>query len=186
MIETLAKNWWFLAARGLFAVCFGLLALSLREWSHSTFFAAVAYTTIGVLFACFAVVAGFLTMLAALPDRGRGKHSWVLGLDGLATVVVGIVIMVVPAFSFVVLLRMMAIWAVVVGICEGVVATHLRRHIADEWLLGLAGFCSCAFGLLLFTFWPETSLALFYWMGAYAIFSGVIMAALSLRLRSFK
>jgi uncharacterized membrane protein HdeD (DUF308 family) len=185
MIEILAKNWWFLAARGVFAVCFGLSVFSLREWSHASFFSAIAFTTIGILFAIFAFVAGILTLIAALRGSGEGKHAWVLALDGMATLALGILIFVLPALSFLVLLRMMAIWAVIVGICHLSVATHLRRHIADEWLLALAGIFSALFGVLLLTMWPRSALSLFYWMSSYAIFSGLVMLALSLRLRSF-
>ncbi len=186
MIKTIANNWWFLACRGAFAICFGLLVLSLREWTDSSFFSAIAFTSIGVLFACFAFVAGLLTLAAAIRGSENDKHTWVLALDGIATVAVAVVILAFPAFSFLMLLRMMAFWAVIVGICECVVASHLRRHIAHEWLLALAGVFSCAFGGLLLTIWPESVLSLFYWMGTYAIFSGLVMTALSLRLRSFR
>jgi uncharacterized membrane protein HdeD (DUF308 family) len=62
-------------------------------------------------------------------------------------------------------------------------AMRLRRHIEGEWMLVLAGITSVFFGLILFLFPGVGALILTWWIGAYAIVSGVLSLALAFRIR---
>lgn len=84
------------------------------------------------------------------------------------------------------LLYLVAAWAIVTGITEIVAAIRLRKEIRGEWLLGLSGLASVVLGVVLVAF-PGTGLLVWvWWMGAYAIASGILLIVLSLRLRKLK
>jgi uncharacterized membrane protein HdeD (DUF308 family) len=82
-----------------------------------------------------------------------------------------------------VLLYLIAGWAVVTGIFEIVAAIELRRVINREWLLVLAGITSIVFGILLFAAPGAGAIVIALWMGAYALVFGILILALSFRLR---
>jgi uncharacterized membrane protein HdeD (DUF308 family) len=83
-----------------------------------------------------------------------------------------------------VLVYLIAAWAIVTGIIEIAVAVRLRQMIEGEWLLGLAGVLSVLLGVLLMAR-PDAGLLAWVWIiGAYALLFGVVLVALSLRLRA--
>ena len=61
----------------------------------------------------------------------------------------------------------------------------LRRHVPDEWFLGLAGAASIGFAVAFLWIKPGVSTSL-NWLGFYSAFSALCMAALALRLRNLR
>src|SRR3954465_7255675 len=143
MLETLARNWWVLAVRGALAVLFGLLALI---WPGITVLALV------LLFGAYALVDGVMALYTALFDRGRlgGRGAGWLVLEGVAGVLAAIGAAVWPGITALVLLYLIAAWALVTGVSEILTAIRLRQEIQGEWLLALSGVLSIVFGLLAF------------------------------------
>jgi uncharacterized membrane protein HdeD (DUF308 family) len=88
-----------------------------------------------------------------------------------------------PGITALGLLIMIAAWAIVIGIIEIVAAVQLRKVIANEWLLILAGFASVAFGVVLLVYPRAGALVLVWWIGAYALVFGILLMILAFRLR---
>lgn len=90
-----------------------------------------------------------------------------------------------PAITVLVLLYMIAAWAVITGAFELWAAFELRRHLTGEWTLILAGIASIVFGVLLMVAPVAGELVLAWWIGGYALAFGILMILLSLRLRQW-
>jgi uncharacterized membrane protein HdeD (DUF308 family) len=174
MFVVLARNWSLVVLRGVAAVLFGLLTL---------FMPAISLAVLILLFGAFAFVDGVFTIVSAIRDR-RGDSQWVaLLIGGILGVGVGIVTLLMPDVTALVLLYLIAAWAIVTGVAEIVAAVRLRRIITREWLLVVAGVISVAFGVLLVAFPSAGALAVTLWIGAYAFVLGIVLIALGLRLR---
>jgi uncharacterized membrane protein HdeD (DUF308 family) len=175
MLEVLARYWWAVVLRGVAALIFGLVALI---WPQITLL------TLVIVFGAYAVVDGVLALGSAITG-GRttaGSRGW-LAVEGVLGIIAGIVALVWPGITALVLLWLIAFWALVTGIFEIVAAVRLRREIRGEWMLALSGALSVLFGLLLIV-WPASGArAVAFLIGLYAIVFGVALVALGLRLR---
>jgi uncharacterized membrane protein HdeD (DUF308 family) len=174
MLE-LTRTWWILAVRGVAAVIFGLLALI---WPQITLLALV------LVFGAYALVDGVFALVAAVRGRQLAGGRGGLLLEGLLGVGAGIVALVWPDITALALLWVIAFWAVLTGVLEIVTAVRLRRVLANEWLLAVAGFLSIVFGVILMI-WPRSGAVGLVWLiGIYAIAFGIMLLGLALRLRS--
>jgi uncharacterized membrane protein HdeD (DUF308 family) len=175
MLETLTRHWWAVVLRGVAAVLFGLMALI---WPGITLLVLVA------LFGAYALVDGLFALGSAIFGGGNtaGSRVW-LAVEGVAGIVAGIMTFFWPGITTLVLLWLIAAWALVTGVFEIVAAIRLRREIQGEWLLALSGALSVVFGIMLMV-WPAAgALALVILIGLYAILFGVVLIWLGLRLR---
>jgi uncharacterized membrane protein HdeD (DUF308 family) len=178
MLEYLSRYWWTLAVRGAIAVVFGLAALI---WPDITLRVLVW------LFGFYAVVDGLLA-LAALLVGGRlasGRRGWLI-VEAIVGIAAGVVAFLWPGITALVLLYLIAAWAVVTGLLELAAAVVLRRELRGEWLLALAGILSVAFGILLAVRPGEGAIAIVSVIGAFAIVFGVALLVLGARLRRLR
>lgn len=173
----LARNVWTVALRGIIAILFGIAII---VWPAITLAALIA------LFGFFALIGGFALLIAAIRQRRTDEPWWLLLLEGISGIVIGIVVFIWPNITAFVLLYLIAAWAIISGIFEIVAAVQLRREIEGEWLLALSGIASIIFGLLL-AIWPGAgALAILWIIGIYAIFFGLLKLSLAFRLRDWK
>jgi uncharacterized membrane protein HdeD (DUF308 family) len=173
LVDELARHWWVLTLRGLVAVLFGLLAFA---WPGMTLVVLI------VLFGAYAVVDGVLGILAAL--RGDTDHRLAMLLEGVVSVVAGVVAFVWPGLTALVLAYIIAFWAILTGVLEIVAAVRLRRVIHNEWALLVGGALSVLFGVVVAAAPGAGALALVWLIGAYAVVFGIMLIAVSWRLRS--
>jgi uncharacterized membrane protein HdeD (DUF308 family) len=176
-METLARNWWVLVVRGVFALIFGIVAFLLPG---ATVFALV------ILFAAYMGVDGIMAIVLAIRRAQQRREWWPLVLEGIAGIGIAIITVIWPGVTALALLYLIAAWALVTGVMEIVAAIRLRKVIRGEFFLGLAGVASIAFGIIAILFPGEGALALVWLIGSYAILFGVLLIALGIRLRSFR
>jgi uncharacterized membrane protein HdeD (DUF308 family) len=170
-------NWWMLALRGVFSLIFGLIVLLNPS---------VALYTFTYIFAGYLLIDGIAAVTTAIRERGfLGRWAWVL-LEGILGIIVGIVAFVSPGFIVLVLLYVVASWAIVTGIMQVVAALAIRGFAVKEWALGLAGLVSIIFGISLFILPAALLLTLFLWMvGIYGIIFGVLFLVRAFQWRSW-
>lgn len=174
MLHFIGRNWWLLVLRGVCAVLFGLLAFI---WPGMTLGVLV------LLFGAYALADGILALVAAV-SGSTGTPWWVLLLVGLAGVAAATTTFLYPGITAVVLLYLIASWAIVTGVLEIAAAIQLRKEIEGEVWLGLAGLASVLFGAILFMRPGVGALAVVWMIGAYSILFGVLLVALGFHVRS--
>lgn len=177
MLIVFTSNWWLLALRGLAAVIFGVLAF---VWPHITLTALV------FLFGAYALVDGAFAIVAGIRAPREFTRWWVLLIEGILSVIAGVLAFAVPGITALILLILIASWAIVTGVFEIVAAVQLRKHITGEWLLALSGVFSVLFGAALLWNPLAGALAVVWLIGAYAIVFGVLLLALGFKLRGLE
>lgn len=170
-MELSSPHWWVFALRGIAAILFGILAFA---WPGITFAVLV------LLWGAYALVDGVLSLVSAF--RATHDHRWGLLIEGIVGIGAGIVTFIWPDLTALVLLYIIAAWALITGVLELIAAFRLRRVIRDEWWLVLGGVASVVFGVLMLAMPEAAALALVWLIAAYAIVFGVLLIALAVRL----
>ena len=88
-----------------------------------------------------------------------------------------------PGITAVVLLVIVATWAIVTGILQVIAAIRLRGEVRNEWLLALGGVVSVLFGVYVIVNPAPGALALVWLIGIYAIALGATLIGAGFRLR---
>jgi uncharacterized membrane protein HdeD (DUF308 family) len=177
MLDVYTHNWWTLALRGVAGIIFGLLAFF---WPGITLLALV------FLFGAYAIVDGAFAVVAGIRAPRDQRRWWLLLIEGVFSIIAGILAFTFPGITAFILLGLSAGWAIVTGVMEIVAAIQMRRYITNEWLLALGGAASVIFGILLLLRPSAGALAVVWVIGAYAVFFGLLMLALGFRLRSLE
>ena len=109
------------------------------------------------------------------------KMRWALGLNGLASVAVGVMILAWPGISVYALTIVFGAYTLATGIVELGTAFTSQGEEDRGWLI-LRGLLEITVGILVFV-WPGISaLALLYVIGAYAFGLGILAIVASFRL----
>ncbi|HWK88437.1 MAG TPA: HdeD family acid-resistance protein [Longimicrobium sp.] len=173
-VDTLSRNWWAVALRGVCGILFGTL----------TFLApGISLAALVLFYGAWALADGVLAIASAVRRRTE-ERWWVLVLKGSLGITAGVVTLFWPGITAMALLYVIAAWALVAGALEVAAAIRLRRVVTGEWLLALSGVLSIVLGVLLMLFPGTGALAVVLWIGAYALVSGALLVALALRLRA--
>ncbi len=78
--------------------------------------------------ASWAIITGILEVAAAIRLREEIRGEWALGLSGLLSIILGILLAVFPAAGIVALTWMIAAYAILFGVLSLVLAFRLRGH----------------------------------------------------------
>jgi uncharacterized membrane protein HdeD (DUF308 family) len=101
------------------------------------------------------------------------KMRWALGINGLLSVALGVVIIVWPNVSAYSLVIVFGAFTLARGIVGLVVALSTKIPQGRGWLI-FSSLVSIAVGLVVFFYTDMSALALLYVIGAYAIALGII------------
>jgi uncharacterized membrane protein HdeD (DUF308 family) len=177
MLSTILQRWWILLLRGISATVFGVLAI---VWP------GITLLTLVIFYGVVALIDGIAGIALGVRGGVNGRTWWEMILLGLLGVIAGAVAFLWPGLTAVVLLVVIALWAIIRGILEIIGAITLRKIIQGEWLLILSGVLSIGFGVLLLLRPAAGALAVMWLIGIYMIAFGITTIALSLRLRRLR
>ena len=172
--EVLAESWWAVGLRGILGIVFGLICLFATD---------IALLSLVLLFSAYMLVDGVLAIVAGIRAARNGKRWGLLVLEGVVNIAAGAVAFLWPAVTLVVLIWIIAIWAIISGaLMLGAAFTLHLDH--GRWWLALGGICSLIFGILLVVAPLVGAFVLTWWLGAYAVIFGVVLLVLAFQLHS--
>jgi uncharacterized membrane protein HdeD (DUF308 family) len=166
--EQLSRNWTALLFNGIVLVIAGVLIWSI-DWSVRSL-----STFIGALF----IFEGFWVMLTA-GIAARAANF----ITGLLSVAAGIVIIVWPSPSLIVLGIFLGSWLIVIGTISISGAFAARRVLDDWWLLLLLGSSEVVLGVLALADPGATLAALITVGGIWAVVIGALRIVFAFELR---
>jgi uncharacterized membrane protein HdeD (DUF308 family) len=170
----LSRYWWAFILRGVLAIAFGIIAFVAPP---------VTIAALVLLFGAWALVDGVFHIAGAIQDRARNRSFWLAILEGVVSVIAGVLALLFPDLAAASLLLLISAWSIVTGIVEVFLAIGLREQISGELWLAIGGILSILFGVLLFLFPVSGAITIVWIIGAFAIAFGVSMIALGWRLR---
>ncbi len=177
MVNLLARRWWLIVLRGVAAIVFGILAITLP---------GITLATLIILFGAYAFADGIFAVLHAIGGGDESESVWLLLLEGLLGIGVGLIAFFEPGLTAIALLFYIAAWNLATGVLEIVAALRLRQQVTGEFWLLLGGLCSIGFAVIVMAFPGAGALALIWLIGIYALLFGISLLALGLRLRGVK
>lgn len=176
MPQEITRSWWLFLLRGIAAIIFGILALVNP---------GTTITALVIVFGIYAVVDGIMTIIAAFQMRETVDQWWVVLLEGIAGIAVGIIVLVYPQITAQVFLYLIAFWAIFTGIMEIIAAIRLSKEIGNQWSLVLAGILSVVLGVLLLVYPSSGAVGLIWAIGIYAILFGILIVYLAFKVRGY-
>lgn len=176
----------------------GILALALGV----TITLTLEHTpTFGLLtFGAFAVLSGAIVLVGTLRGDYAGRMRGAFVAHGAVSLVAGIAALALLEGGVVVLALLLAVWAVVVGLLEGVsgVLSRTRSPLARDWII--TGVLTAALGVTAFVLPPDfvqafagergvagtltSSVILIGVVGAWAILVGVLQTISAVTIRT--
>jgi uncharacterized membrane protein HdeD (DUF308 family) len=168
----LAHNWWAIAIRCVAAVLFGAIALLAP---------AIALLSLVIVFAAYMLIDGAFAIIAAVRAMRRNERWGPLVASGVASLVAAAVAIGWPGITVLVFVWLIAAWALVTGSLELFAAFRLNRDHGQVWM-AIGGIASIVFGLALIMAPLIGAVVLTWWIGAYALVSGVSLGFLAFRL----
>ena len=170
----LHRYWWLFLIRGLFAIALGVFAIA---------FPGATLAVLVILIGAYLFVDGIVALVKAFRVMRTDKHWWVLLLEGILGVVVGLVIFAWPGLSLLSLAYLVGYWAIFSGVSAIMASFRLRTHVKGEWLYTVFGVVSVVFGLFVVAA-PTAGLAYIVFMvSIYGFVAGITMIALAFRAR---
>jgi uncharacterized membrane protein HdeD (DUF308 family) len=168
-----ARSWKALALRGVVGILFGLVAF-LRP--------GITLSALVLLFGAYCLIDGILAIVAGTRQRAR-EYAFLLAIEGLIGVSIGVVAFLWTGMTALVLIDLIAFWAIFTGLLEIAAAVRVRRALPGVFLLGLGGVASVVLGVMALL-WPAAgALVIVALLGWYALFFGAALLLLALRLR---
>ncbi|MGH7025391.1 MAG: HdeD family acid-resistance protein [Caulobacteraceae bacterium] len=169
----LARNWWAVAARGGLAILFGGLVLALQGAALAAFV---------LLFAAYALLDGIFAVVSAVRAAHHHARWGLLVFVGIANLAAAAVAVLFPLATLLALMILIAAWAIVTGALEFVAALQLNIDHGRVWMV-IGGLASVVFGVAVLFAPLLGAIVLTWWIGAFALVSGVASLILAIRLR---
>src|SRR5262249_114597 len=175
LLETLKHHWWVPVLRGVVAIIFGIMAFA---------YPGLTLAVLVILFGAWVLVDGIFRIIGAIGHRSSDPDwGWQLVI-GILGIIIGFLTFHAPAITALALVIYIAVWALLIGVREIVIAIKLRQEIKGEWFLILMGVVSILFAIMLLWNPLPGALALVWLIASYAILFGVLGIIFGFRLRS--
>jgi uncharacterized membrane protein HdeD (DUF308 family) len=168
------RNWWFLTLSGITAILFGLLLL---------FFTKEFIQTAIFYFGLLILITGLILLLTTFYYVKKNKNVNMIIIQTIATIAIGLIIMVFPQKSLELFLMVVGLWCMIIGILQLVILLFIRK-ILDNWpVLLVNGLLTIILGIIIFFHPFEISDAIGKLVAIFSIVFGIAMIYLSFVIR---
>jgi uncharacterized membrane protein HdeD (DUF308 family) len=175
VIDRFRKYWWLFLIRGLLGIALGVFALV---------FPAATLWAFLLLVGAYLLIDGIATIAKAIQILRSDRHWWVLLLEGILGVVVGLLIFALPGISLVTLALLVGYWAILTGVLALVTAFRLRQHVKGEWLYLVFAVVSILFGLYVIVVPAAGLIYITLMISIYGFVAGITLIGLAFRARN--
>lgn len=152
--------------RGIFSVLLGICIL-VFPWAVSVTFAVI----IGIA----AIIYGLYAFIASFNIRKKHKDWWMIMVEGILGVLLGIMIIVWPFAAIFITAILVACWMMVIGLMTIFQAIELRKEIEGEGWYIVSGILAFLTGILMISLPAAGAGILIYLLGIFAIAYGIIL-----------
>jgi len=155
--------WSALVWRGIAAILFGIMIL---VWP------AISVVAFLRLIGIFAIIGGILVIIQEM----RTKGGWPLLLEGIMSIIVGILVISMPGMSAVVITLLIGFWMLFIGIFQIINVIQFYKVLPNpgKWLIILNGIVSLIFGIVIVSRPLMGVLLVASLIGVYVLLFGVI------------
>jgi uncharacterized membrane protein HdeD (DUF308 family) len=171
VLELLSRRWQLVVLRGVVAVLFGVVAIAWPE---------ITVLSLALLFGFYTLLDGIMSLTMGV---GQGNDRVYMIALGFLGIIAGLISIIWPQITVIVLLVIIAVWAIVAGVTQIAAAVRLRKVIRNEWFLALSGAVALVLGVLLIVQPAEGAIALIVAIATFALAWGVVLIVLGFRLR---
>jgi len=165
------KHWSWRILFGFVAVLFGVIALAVPKMTGE----AVVY-----VFGLLLLFSSIFMLASGLIAKDTQNRRLLMLLEGLVTLIIGLLFIFWTSASLVVMVYLLAAWMLIFGILELLVGVTLPKNIAwifgknSKMLLFIGGLLSVIVGVLLFAFPGDGIIAVVWVVGIYAVVIGML------------
>jgi len=173
MFLLLSRYWGVTVLRGLLYILLAFITFT---------FPTLALDVLIGLLSTFLLADGFLIIWVASQQQQVAGWKTHL-LEGVTGIIFGWLMLLYPHPSILLVLTILAGWAVITGIIKAWSALHMSQDNDDEFWLGLSGVFGVAFGVLILLFPITLHSVAMSAVGAYSLLAGTILSIVGLSLR---
>ena len=157
------------ALRGMVALVFGITVFLWQDPGAAA---------LAVAFGVFSLVDGLVVGAVAVVGRNVLEQWWVVLVEGVVGMIVGLVALAWPGIGGLGLLSLLAAWAVITGVFEIEAGIRLRRLAGSDASLYLAGGLSLLVGIALIAVPQDDPLEVAWAIGLFGmVFGGLLLDA---------
>ncbi|MFY8275358.1 HdeD family acid-resistance protein [Pseudoalteromonas sp. SSDWG2] len=145
--------------------------------------------TLGALiaiFAAFFMFDGVSRVWLALKQKDSSPYWYLTLIAGALGIIAAIVTVAMPQLTAMVMLYLIAFWAVAIGVMEIVAAIKLSKYLDGTMLVLISGIISVVFGGYLMFNPGQGILAVLWLVAIYAFIFGIILCWLGFKMRSLQ
>ncbi|OGY24654.1 MAG: hypothetical protein A2Y57_00850 [Candidatus Woykebacteria bacterium RBG_13_40_7b] len=173
-MEKMAKHWWAILLRGIIAILFAVLLVVATGFTLDVLI---------ILLGLYLVIDGLVSIIAGFLAMGH-KNWWLLLIEGVVSVIIGIFVFAWPGATLLILIYLVAIWAIITGIFEFIGSLMISWATAGRVFIGVAGVISFLLGVIILLY-PLISLVAMIWLVAiYALVIGLSLIVMSFKLKA--
>jgi uncharacterized membrane protein HdeD (DUF308 family) len=171
----LVINWKGLVLRGALAVVLGLIMVLLP---------GPTLIAVTVLIGIFVLMLGLIGLAMYLSLREKSKGI-VLLLEGILGIAFGIVTIVWPNLTALLLILLLGVWCLIEGLVQVYAGLTMSSRAALRAVFTVSGVLSIVIGLIFILAPGDGAIALIWLIGVFAIIYGILSMSYGLLYRSY-